>query len=29
MIAPGMPHSTTAWMYSFSRWENVKYALGS
>ena len=27
--APGTPHSTTAWMYSFSRCENVTYALGS
>src|SRR4051812_21178614 len=28
-IAPGTPHSTTAWMYSFSRCENVTYALAS
>jgi len=28
-IAPGTPHSTIAWMYSFSRCENVMKALGS
>src|SRR5262249_10592877 len=28
-IAPGTPHSTIAWMYSFSRCENVMYALGA